>query len=129
MLQRRFPADRPIQHVQSDLANNFGCFSTALPMEELDFRLRHTRVQGEIRVEYPTEVERAQLAGEPGVKPVMAIFLSSRVLLLRDDVARKGPLQRAIPHGDLPGVAAFHVGAGATFAFRCRQRALLDSYA
>jgi hypothetical protein len=43
---------------------------------------------------------------------MMAIFLPSRVLLLRDYVARKRAFKRAVPHCDLAGVAALEIRAG-----------------
>jgi hypothetical protein len=56
----------------------------------------------------------------------MAIFLSGRVLLRRESIARESAFQRAVPHGDLTGMTARDVRSGAAQALRRRQRAALD---
>ena len=61
-----------------------------------------------------------------GVIPMMAIFLSDRILLVVDEFTRVRAFQRAIPHGDLASVAALEVRAGPPDAFRRWLRALLD---
>src|SRR6266852_9986125 len=96
LIERNFPAHRPIQNVRSDLADSLRRFPVSLPMEELNLRLRHSREVPEVGCKYAAEVGRSQLVGEPGVIPVMAVFLPGGILLRRDDVACEGALQRAV---------------------------------
>src|SRR5882757_9604591 len=67
-----------------------------------------------------------KLVRKAGVIPMMAIFLSDRILLVVDEFTRVSAFQRAIPHGDLASVAALEVRAGPPDAFRRWLRALLD---
>src|SRR5258708_26866053 len=81
LLERNFPAHRPFQYVGSDLADGLRRLPVSLPMEELAFRLRHPRIRAEIDCNDAIEIDRFQPVGKAGMIPVMAIFLSSRVLL------------------------------------------------
>ena len=68
----------------------------------------------------------SQSIGEAGVIPVMAIFLTGHVLLSRDDFAGQSAIQRAVPHGELPGVAALKVSLRSAHSFGRRQGPALD---
>src|SRR5262249_35623470 len=120
-----FPAHRPFQNIRSDLAGGLRRFAVALPMEQLVLRLRHARIAADVDGKDAVEIERSQLAREPGVIPVVAIFLPGRILLRRERVARERALKRAIAHGDLTAVTALDA-ACAPQALRRRQRAPLD---
>ena len=60
------------------------------------------------------------------MRPVMAIFLPGGVLLRREGVARESAFQWAVAHGDLAGITALEVPAGAAKPFRRWQRAPFD---
>src|SRR5262249_41808938 len=126
LLQRNFPAHRPFQYVRSDLADGLRSLPVSLPMEELVFRLRHPRISAEVDGKDAIEIDRFQSIGKAGVIPVMAIFLPGSILLRRESVARESAFERAVAHGDLPGIAALEAPAGAAKPFRRWQRAPLD---
>src|SRR5262245_21188623 len=128
LLERGFPAHRPIEHVRADLADGLHRFPISLPMEELVFRLRHAGEGAEIGAEDPGEVDRSDRVVEAGVIPVMAIFLTGRILLLSDHVARECTLQRAVAHRDLAGIAALEVRASPAYPLRRRPGALLEQW-
>src|SRR5215472_12578586 len=88
LLERNFPAYRPFQHVRSDLADGLRGLPVSLSMKELVFRLRHPRIRANVDCKDPIEIDRFQSVGEAGMIPMMAIFLSGRVLLRREGVAR-----------------------------------------
>jgi hypothetical protein len=111
LLERNFPAHRPCQYVGSDLADGLRGLPISLPMEELAFRLRHPRIRAEVDCNDAIKLDRLQAVGKAGVIPVMAIFLSGRVLLWREGIARESAFQRAVPHGDLTGMTARDVRA------------------
>src|SRR5207302_7903902 len=85
LLERDFAADRAVEHVGADLADRRHRFAEALARE----------------------IERAEVVVQAAKVPVMAIFLRGGVLLGGDGLAREGPLQRAVAHGDLTGITAF----------------------
>jgi hypothetical protein len=91
-------------------------------MEELAFRLGHPRIRAGLDCKDAIEIDRFQAIGKAGVIPVMAIFLSGRILLWRESIARESALQRAVPHGDLASVTARDVRSRAAQALRRRQR-------
>src|SRR5262245_40519011 len=57
LLEHDFAADRPIQHVRSDLAGGLRGLPVSLPMEELLFALCHAREATEILGEDSVEVD------------------------------------------------------------------------
>src|SRR5262249_27685356 len=122
LLQRNFPAHRPFQYVRSDLADSLRSLPVSLPMEELVFRLCHPRISAKVDGKDAIEIDRFQSVVKAGVIPMMAIFLSGRVLLRRESVARESAFQRAVPHGDLAGVAALEILPGPTQPLRRWQR-------
>src|SRR5262245_39947574 len=97
-------------------------------MEELFFRPRHAGESAEVGAGDPGEVDRSDRVVEAGVIPVMAIFLPGPVLLLGDHIAREQALQRAVPHGDLAGVAPLDVRAGPAYPLRRRPGALPEQW-
>src|SRR5262249_51190445 len=122
LLERNLPAHRPFQYVRSDLADGLRRLPISLPMKELVFRLRHPRISAEVDCKDAIEIDRYQSVGKAGVIPVMAVFLSGRVLLWCESVARESAFQWAVPHGDLAAVTARDIRPGAAQALRRRQR-------
>jgi hypothetical protein len=115
-----FPAHRPFQNIRSDLSGGLRRFAVALAMEQLVLRLRHAGIAADVDGKDAVEIEGSQLAREPGMIPVVPIFLPGRILLRRERVTREGALKRAIAHGDLTAVTALDVRACAAQALRCR---------
>src|SRR5437764_3186096 len=106
LLQSHFPAHGPFQHIRSDLAGRLHRFTIALAVKDLCFGLRHSGKDAEIGRENPTKIDLRQRIAEPGMIPVVAVFLRGRVLLLGDQLARERTLERAVAHRDLTTGAA-----------------------
>ena len=96
LLEREFAAYHRVQNVRSDLADRLHSFAVTLAMEDLAFAPRHGGEGGKVGREHAVEIDRRQLAGQPGVVPVMPEFLPGGKLLLGDMAARDGAVERIV---------------------------------